>query len=389
MRFFKETEKATFRARLNRFVLDCELRGRKVKAYLPNPGRLWELFFPGCTLHLERAEGKGRKMKWTAVAVERNGRPIVLDTHSANRVAGLLLEQRRVPGLEKARVVRSEVKHGSSRFDFLLREGGREVYLEVKSCTLFSGGMAMFPDAVTDRGRRHVEELAALDGRRERGVVLFLVQSSEARFFLPEYHVDHAFTEALVEAGKKIRIIPLSVGWTNDLLLEDRVKTIEIPWEIVRREAGDRGAYLVILRLRRKRVLEVGRLGRIAFEKGFYIYAGSAARGLTKRLARHRRRGKKLFWHIDYLREAAEFHAAIPVVTRDDLECSLARAVRDTGAEEVGGFGASDCNCPSHLFRMEGDPLDSRRFMEIVLHFRMDRLITPELAGKITPSSRR
>lgn len=378
MRFFRETCKAVFRARPNRFVIECDLGPRRIKAYLPNPGRLWELFFPGSVIFLEKAEGAGRKLEWTAVAVEQDGRPVVLDTHRANLVAGWLLEQGRVPGLEKAKVVRREVTHKTSRFDFLLSEGGRKIFLEVKSCTLFSSEMAMFPDAVTARGKKHVEELASLSGKDEEGVVLFLVQNPEVRYFLPEYHVDRAFSEALLEARRKIRIIPLAVGWKNDLTLRDRVKVIDIPWEIMRREGGDGGAYMVILRLNRKRVLEVGRLGRLTLEKGYYIYTGSAARGLTKRIARHRRRGKKLFWHIDSLREAAAFHAAVPVVTKDDVECALARAVRtECAGSEIPRFGSSDCDCSSHLFHMESDPLDSRRFMEIVLRFRMDRLIPP------------
>ena len=121
---------------------------------------------------------------------------------------------------------------------------------------------------------------------------------------------------------------------------------------------GDSGVYLFALELGGSRSITIGALGRIRFEKGWYLYVGSARRGLSSRLARHERTGpgKPLKWHIDFLRAHARTVRSFPVPTRRDLECRLAREVRKLSTGMVPRFGSSDCSCPSHLFRLAGDP---------------------------------
>ena len=117
MKFFDATYKAGTLSRPNRYTVYCRLGRKKVKAYLPNPGRLWELLLPGATLLLEKARGGERATAYTAVAVPlRHGTPIMLHTHRTNDVAGRLIEAGRVPGLEGVRIVRREVTRGRSRF---------------------------------------------------------------------------------------------------------------------------------------------------------------------------------------------------------------------------------------------------------------------------------
>jgi sugar fermentation stimulation protein A len=96
---------------------------------------------------------------------------------------------------------------------------------------------------------------------------------------------------------------------------------------------------------------------------------------LTRRIERHRRIRKTKFWHLDYLRERADFQAAIPVRTGDDLECQMAQAMNGIAAWNIPGFGCSDCSCESHLFGMKEDPLRSPEFIARLLYFRIDRLI--------------
>jgi sugar fermentation stimulation protein A len=99
---------------------------------------------------------------------------------------------------------------------------------------------------------------------------------------------------------------------------------------------------------------------------------------LTQRLDRHKREGKKLFWHIDYLRAHAEVHLALPVRASDPLECELAQALRRISQREVPGFGCSDCSCNSHLFGMGEDPIHKPEFISLLQYFRMDRLFVQE-----------
>jgi len=286
-----------------------------------------------------------------------------------------------VPGLEEYRVARREVTVGRSRFDFLLERGGEELLLEVKSCTLFGKRIAMFPDAVTARGRRHVLELASLaDAGRKTGV-LFIVHWPRAEFFLPEYHTDPLFAQAIGEVRDRVMVKAVAVSWNRDLTLSRRVREAVIPWEVLEREGKDGGAYLIVLRLPRKRRIRVGRLGEILFPKGFYIYVGSALRGLERRVERHRRLRKKMHWHIDWLRSEAEFHGAFPVRTADRLECELAQAMKKISEWDVPGFGSSDCGCPTHLFAMESDPLSSPAFIGLLQYQRIDRLTEGDCAA--------
>lgn len=374
-RFFGRILKGAFLERPNRFTVLFQREGMVERAFLPNPGRLWELLLPGKTLYLEENKSK-KKTPYTVVAVERDGRPVVLHTHRTNDVAEYLIGKGLVPGLNGALVVKREVRLKGSRFDFLLEMGGRRIVLEVKSCTLFGRKVAMFPDAVTERGRRHVEELSRLPDGME-GAVLFLVQSQGMEAFLPEFHTDPLFSEALYRARDRIMVIPLSIGWREDLTLSGEVKPLPIPWEKVKEGLEDRGVYILILKLPEERTVRIGGLGDVFFRRGYYLYVGSARRNLSKRIDRHKRKRKRLRWHIDYLREVSRFHASLPVRTGEGMECLLAEALRGIG-EGIHGFGSSDCSCPSHLFFFEDDPLHLGSFHSILHHFRMDRLLGEE-----------
>jgi sugar fermentation stimulation protein A len=135
---------------------------------------------------------------------------------------------------------------------------------------------------------------------------------------------------------------------------------------------SDSGVYLFALELGHGRPVNVGSLGTVRFKKGWYVYVGSAKRGLSRRLARHMNnsRGKALRWHIDFLRNRARAVRAFLIPTRLDLECRLARDVAAIAAEMVPRFGCSDCSCPSHLFRFEVDPLDEPRFVGLLRRYK-------------------
>ena len=121
-----------------------------------------------------------------------------------------------------------------------------------------------------------------------------------------------------------------------------------------------RGTYALVLRLEGREQITVGKLGTFAFPTGYYLYLGSALGpgGLEARLARHRRRDKKLRWHIDYLLEHAQLVEVWSAASTDKLECLWAQAARQLpdGAIPVPGFGSSDCRCPSHLIYLARKP---------------------------------
>ncbi len=126
------------------------------------------------------------------------------------------------------------------------------------------------------------------------------------------------------------------------------------------------GVYHLLLHLRRRRVLRVGRLGTFEFPAGHYLYTGSAMNGIESRVARHRRRRKKLRWHIDYLLRAAELTEVFAVPTTRRIECTQNRwALSLPGAAIVAhGFGSSDCACPSHLVYFPGGAPEVSRIVK-------------------------
>jgi sugar fermentation stimulation protein A len=372
MHYFKAFKKAFFVARPNRFIVECIVGNRLTRAYLPNPGRLWELFFPGAVLYLVKNAAPGSTDR-TVVAVERDGLPIMLHTHVNNLVARYAIEAGMIPGLEEATVVRPEVTIEKSRFDFLVQQAGTEVVVEVKSCTLVGNRIAMFPDAITIRGNRHLQELAELAREGKRAVVLFMVHWAKAEFFMPEWHTDLELSRTMLSVKDRVQVRAVSVEWRSDLT-PGCIREIAIPWDLVEQEAHDRGSYIVIVRLKRDRRLSIAGLGEVKFRKGYYCYVGSAKENLGRRLEKHRRLRKKLCGHIDHLRAVADFHAAIPIRASDDLESEIAAAMTKIADWNVPGFGSPECGCPTHLFGMHEDPVHKRAFIDLLIYFRMDRL---------------
>jgi len=191
---------------------------------------------------------------------------------------------------------------------------------------------------------------------------------------MPEHHTDLAFCRTLVDVRDRVQVKAMAVTWEQDLTLKDGARELAIPWDLVERESHDRGSYLVVLRLPRDRHIVAGSMGDLKFRKGYYLYVGSAMKGLGQRLARHRRLTKKKHWHIDYLRQHTEFISGIPIRATVDRECELASSLSKIADRRVPGFGSSDCSCPTHLLFFDDDPFRSRAFSDLLLYFRMGKL---------------
>jgi sugar fermentation stimulation protein A len=373
-----EMVKARFVSRPNRFLVQCDKGDqKKTRAFLPNPGRLWELLLPGANLYLGRDRGPDdgfskRKTQHTVLAVERNGRPIFLHTHQTNGVARHLLENELIPPLKGARIVQAEVPVGRSRFDFLLNHKGEEVYLEVKSCTLFGNGVAMFPDAVTSRGKRHMLELAEMSRNGIRAAILFIVHHPEVEWFMPDYHTDFDFSTTMLKVQRDLEFIPAAIGWNKDLSLDlGQTKILTIPWNYLKREVKDGGSYLLLVKLEKITTIQAGHLPESVLEVGYYVYVGSAMRGLSSRLARHRRKTKRPHWHIDYLTAEADQVLPIPIRSSKREECEVAETLSSIMQAGPKDFGSSDCECGTHLFYSPTNPLKSSDFHHFLQNYRM------------------
>ena len=206
---YQNLRSAVFLARPNRFVARVELDGREETVHVKNTGRCRELLVPGCTVYLEGGANPKRRTKYDLVAVEkvRPGRPPLLvnmDAQSPNRVFGEWMAAGRgtALGLPKPALLRPETAWGNSRFDFYWELADRRGFVEVKGCTLEEDGLALFPDAPTLRGVKHLRELAACRWAGYEAAVCFVVQMAGMTAFSPNDATHPEFGAALREAHR-------------------------------------------------------------------------------------------------------------------------------------------------------------------------------------------
>lgn len=193
---------ATFVSRPNRFLVLARVENRVVRVASRDPGRLRELLTPGARLLLQPSSDPRRRTRHTLVLVRKSGRWVSMIPALANRILEAALVRRGAAGLRGARVVGREVRRGRSRIDFLVAHRGRRLLVEVKSATLVEGSLALFPDAPTTRGVRHLRELREWAGEGGRAAVVFVVQRSDAAALSPHVGNDPAFAAALQDASR-------------------------------------------------------------------------------------------------------------------------------------------------------------------------------------------
>jgi sugar fermentation stimulation protein A len=204
---FPPLTKGVFVERLNRFAVLVEIAGKKLIAHLHDPGRLKELLIPGATIYLRKADDPHRKTGWDVILAKKGNQPVVIYSTISNRLVKSMLSERRFPGLKSWKLVRSEPGFGGGRFDFELSKGKERMLIEVKSVSLVENGVALFPDAPTERGRRHLQELARAAGSY-RTMVMFIVTRADAVSMKPNIERDPMFAETLrIVTGKSVKAV--------------------------------------------------------------------------------------------------------------------------------------------------------------------------------------
>jgi sugar fermentation stimulation protein A len=191
--------------RYKRFLADVELpSGEIVTAHCPNTGSMESCYEVGATVWLTHNDSPTRKLKWTWEFTEIKEGLIGVNTSRPNELVGEALASGTVPSIPKYNSVRREVKYGkNSRIDALLeQEGKKSIYVEVKNTTLRRGDGILFPDAVTERGRKHLEELMEVVKAGHRAVMLFLVNRPDGKYFAPADDIDPKYGEVLRVAHK-------------------------------------------------------------------------------------------------------------------------------------------------------------------------------------------
>lgn len=207
---------------------------RQVKVHIHDPGRLKELLYPGNRVLVRYVPGRTRKTEWTLIAARWDDNWILVNSGFHSRIARRILENSSISPLGKINDIRSEVKLGHSRIDFMAKDGdGHDLAIEVKGCTLTENGTALFPDAPTERGRRHLETLMEF-AKTEHSALLILVFRKESKCFSPNRATDPEFARVFNQAREQgVQVHPVVLSYENS--------TIRFIGEIPVREVDDAG----------------------------------------------------------------------------------------------------------------------------------------------------
>ncbi len=222
---YKQVLSGVFLERPNRFIAHVLLNGVRETVHVKNTGRCRELLLPGSKVYLAAAENPDRKTKYDLIAVEKhrgNAAPLLInmDSQIPNAAAEEWLKN---GGLFSGNaIIRREVQYGNSRFDFYVTDGPRKAFLEVKGVTLEKEGIAMFPDAPTERGVKHVRELIQCMKTGYEAYVLFVIQMKGVRAFCPNDGIHRKFGDALREAARSgVQILAMDCTVTPDSIALD------------------------------------------------------------------------------------------------------------------------------------------------------------------------
>ena len=208
MRFTRELIPATLLRRYKRFLADVELAdGTVLTVHCPNPGRMTSCAEPGRPVWISDSGNPRRKLRHTLEMIRMGRTWVGVNTANPNPAVAGFIRAGKIPELAGYQEIDTEVRAGDSRIDLRLRgaadarRGRPDCYVEIKSSTLRVGRHAAFPDAVTERGRKHLQRLAALVAGGERGVIFYFVARADCRRFRPADEVDPAYGAALRTAA--------------------------------------------------------------------------------------------------------------------------------------------------------------------------------------------
>lgn len=207
----------SFLSRPNRFIAHVMINGQKEICHVKNTGRCKELLVPGCCVYCQKFDDPRRKTQYDLIAVRKNGRLINIDSQAPNKAAGEWLV---AGGLGALDGLRPEVTFGNSRFDFGFLRNGQQCYLEVKGVTLEHDRVCAFPDAPTQRGAKHLSELAQAAKEGCGAWVLFVIQMKGVSWLHPNDATDPNFGKALREAAEAgVQILAMDCTVTEDSMV--------------------------------------------------------------------------------------------------------------------------------------------------------------------------
>ena len=205
MNFENNLISGVFIKRYKRFFADIKINDKTVVAHCPNTGSMLGLLKEGNKVWLTKSDNPNRKLKYTLQIIEDNGCKVGVNTHLTNKIVLEALEKNLIKELSKDVEIKSEVKFGeNTRFDFLITKKNYKAFIEVKNVTLSrKKGIAEFPDAVTSRGAKHINELIKANKKGYEIYIAFIIQREDSKKFIVAADIDPEYSKLLSKAVKK------------------------------------------------------------------------------------------------------------------------------------------------------------------------------------------
>lgn len=218
---YERISEGIFLNRPNRFVAQVETKEGTQLCHVKNTGRCRELFLPGARVYLQESDRPGRKTRFDLVGVEKQGRIVNVDSQIPNRAVEEWLRKGNL--FQEISLLKPEARYANSRFDLYLEADGERAFMEIKGVTLEEEGVARFPDAPTQRGVKHIQELIACKKEGYGAYMVFVVQMKGVLRLEPNDKTHPEFGQALREAARAgVRILAYDCLVTRDSICLDR-----------------------------------------------------------------------------------------------------------------------------------------------------------------------
>ena len=191
--------------RYKRFFVDIKIKNQVITAHCPNTGSMSGLLKEGNKVWISKSDNPNRKLKYTLEIIVNEKSKVGVNTHSSNKIVHHALKNNLIDELKDLSEINPEIKFGANtRFDFLVCKKKYKAFIEVKNVTLSrKRGVAEFPDAVTTRGLKHINELVKASKKNYKIFILYLIQRNDCKSFAIAKDIDPAYAAALTKAIKK------------------------------------------------------------------------------------------------------------------------------------------------------------------------------------------
>jgi sugar fermentation stimulation protein A len=228
---YENMVKATFIKRPNRFIAHCIVNGKEEVVHVKNTGKCRELLIEGCTVYLQEHDNPNRKTKYSLISVLKGDRLINMDSQVPNKVVyeALVSKDIILPDLdEEITYIKAEKTYKSSRFDIYIETKNKKAFVEVKGVTLEEDGVVLFPDAKTERGVKHINELVEASKDGYISYILFVIQMKGVNYFTPNTKMHEEFANVLKSASlNKVNVLAYDCNVDYESIsINEKVKVI-------------------------------------------------------------------------------------------------------------------------------------------------------------------